>query len=69
MAAFYEAPAPHERDLRSANHEWKRGKNSAEKWSRGAVITHGAFDSVTLQPIISTDCPPAKPRPRGKYCE
>lgn len=34
-APIVEAPAQFERDLRSANKEWKRGKDSNAKWLYG----------------------------------
>lgn len=35
-APIVESAAQFERDLRSANQEWKRGKDSNVKWSFGA---------------------------------
>jgi len=70
MAGFFEAPALHERDLRSAKHEWKRDKTSAEKWSRGAVPSPGVrFDFATGEPLTGSESQQAKVRPRGRYCD
>lgn len=38
MATFLaESPAQYERDLRSGQQEWKRGKDANVKWSYGAT--------------------------------
>ncbi|KUI68803.1 hypothetical protein VM1G_04159 [Cytospora mali] len=38
MAAIItETPAQYERDIRSANQEWKRGKDASVKWSYGST--------------------------------
>lgn len=34
-----ETPAQYERDLRSANHEWKRSKDANVKWSYGSTAS------------------------------
>ena len=70
MATFFEAPALHERDLRSAKHEWRRGKTSAEKWSRGTKPLAGVrIDIVTGEFQNGNEGQHAKVRPRSKYCE
>lgn len=57
-----ETPAQYERDLRSANKEWKRGKDANVKWSYGATTPHNwlshAFDAE-IDPTF-------KARPLGK---
>jgi len=70
MATFFEAPALHERDLRSAKHEWRRGKTSAEKWSRGTKPSAGVrVDIVTGEFMSGSEGQHAKVRPRSKYCD
>jgi len=70
MATFFEAPALHERDLRSAKHEWRRDKTSAQKWSRGTKPSVGVrIDVVTGELLCGSEGQQAKVRPRSKYCD
>ena len=62
MATVFEAPAQYERDLRSANKEWKRGKDFNTKWSNGArPLANTRYDLD-----LDED---AKVRPRRKVSE
>ena len=38
---IYETPAQHERDLRSANKDWKRSKDASTKWALGGDVMPG----------------------------
>ncbi|KAK1759517.1 hypothetical protein QBC47DRAFT_109409 [Echria macrotheca] len=70
MANVIESPIQFERDLRSANKEWKRTKDSAEKWSRGCDPSPGVrLDLATFEPITGSEGQQAKVRPRSKYCD
>ncbi|KAK1826749.1 hypothetical protein QBC39DRAFT_13602 [Podospora conica] len=70
MASFVDSPAPHERDFRSASHEWKRGKTSAEKWSRGTMPSPGVrLDMWTGEPNTGSESQRAKVRPHPRQCD
>lgn len=70
MAATFENPAQFERDVRSANLEWKRTKDSSTKWSFGARPGAGcAVDYSTLEATGGSESQRAKSRPRGKWSD
>jgi len=47
------AAAQFDRDLRSANKEWRRTKDSTVKWSHGARHLHGVRCDIHGEPINS----------------
>lgn len=58
----FDRPVQSERDLRSANKEWKRGKDSSVKWSYGAKPQEkGWYPSFDVEDDSSF-----KARPAGK---
>lgn len=57
------SPAQFERDLRSANKEWKRGKDANVKWSYGATTPQPWLSPSTLD---EAEDPTFRPRPVGK---
>lgn len=65
MATMNETPAQFERDLRSANKEWKRSKDSSSKWTHGAKPLRGVWN------LSATDSEgeSVKNRPMGKFSE
>lgn len=65
-----ETPAQYERDLRSANKQWKRGKDASAKWSHGARPLHGCrVDWATMEASGGSEAQRAKARPRRKISE
>lgn len=62
-ATTFESPAHFERDLRSANKEWKRGKDANVKWSYGATSPHSWMSPPALD---AEEDPAFKARPLGK---
>jgi hypothetical protein len=69
MSAFKESPAQYERDLRSANKEWKRAKDSSAKWSHGVRAAAGVRINFRGEPITGSESQRSKMRPRGKHSE
>ncbi|KAK0643530.1 hypothetical protein B0T16DRAFT_392038 [Cercophora newfieldiana] len=70
MAAATEPSAQFERDLRGSKQEWKRGKDSSEKWARGVWPAPGIrLDMVTGLPVNGTESHQAKVRPRSRFCD
>lgn len=72
MAAVVESPALYGRDLRSANTEWKRTKDSAKKWTYGSrhlagVHTVWRFGGITS--LTGSPSQHAKTRPEFKYSD
>lgn len=66
MAAIIsETPVQYERDLRSANQEWKRGKDASAKWSYGSTATAPWYGC--LPPEVESDN--SKARPIGKLSD
>lgn len=64
MAAFInETPAQFERDLRSANKEWKRGKDANVKWSYGGTDSRAWWSSTAIHEVEDSTI---KIRPVGK---
>ena len=64
-AAAFESSAQFERDLRSANKEWKRGKDASTKWSLGARPATGVrVDWTNNEPINATEGQLAHSRPK-----
>lgn len=60
--AQFDRPVQSERDLRSANKEWKRDKDSSVKWSYGAKIQEkGRYPVLDAENDSSF-----KARPAGK---
>ena len=60
----FEAPSQYERDLRAANQEWKRKKDSASKWQYGEGPASGCrWDLLTNGPSGGTDGQQRKVRP------
>ncbi|ROW09564.1 hypothetical protein VMCG_02300 [Cytospora schulzeri] len=64
-ATISEAPAQYERDFRSANHEWKRGKDARAKWSYGSTATAPWYGC--LPPDVESEN--FKAQPLGKQSE
>lgn len=62
-ASITETPAQFERDLRSANKEWKRGKDANVKWSYGATDPPARWSASTMDDAEDTGF---KVRPIGK---
>ncbi len=70
MATSVESSAQFERDLRSANKEWKRSKDSSAKWSHGHRPSAGVrLDLYSRQPISGSETQQAKSRPQKRWCE
>ncbi|KAI6316782.1 hypothetical protein MCOR34_004197 [Pyricularia oryzae] len=68
MATMFETPAQYERDIRGASKEWRRGKNSAEKWAIGARPLAGVrCDMITGELSGGNEAMLAKVRPRKKH--
>ncbi|PSS02255.1 hypothetical protein BD289DRAFT_255575 [Coniella lustricola] len=65
-ASFTESPAQFERDLRSANKEWKRGKDANAKWSYGSTSPNTWWASTV---DADNDTSFSKARPLGKPSE
>lgn len=68
MPAAFETPAQYDRDLRSANKEWKRSKDSTSKWSFGSRPLTGCHLDWSTGEVWggNDDSHRAKARPRGK---
>lgn len=59
-----DSPTQYERDLRGANQEWKRYKDSARKWRLGEVPSPGvSFDLVTNKFTSGSEAQQGKVRP------
>lgn len=57
----------YERDMRSANKEWRRGKDHATKWAFGARPLYGRrTDLVTIDTVDDGGCQRTKVRPRRR---
>ncbi|KAK3353551.1 hypothetical protein B0T25DRAFT_214953 [Lasiosphaeria hispida] len=70
MAAFIESSAQFERDLRSANKEWRRSKDSSTKWSHGIRPAAGVrLSVVTSEPITGSESQQAKFRPHKRLSD
>ncbi|KAJ0320435.1 hypothetical protein COL5a_009792 [Colletotrichum fioriniae] len=70
MTASIESPAQFERDLRSANQDFKRSKDSRSKWSNGARPLAGChLDWYTLEAVGGTEQQRAMTRPRVRNSE
>jgi hypothetical protein len=69
MSASIEIPAQFDRDLRSANKEWKRVKDSSAKWSFGVRPSAGVKLDWAHLPITGTESQQAHGRPRRKYSD
>lgn len=61
-ATITESPAQYERDFRSANQEWKRGKDASVKWSYGSTATAPWYGSLPSD----VESENFKARPLGK---
>ncbi|KAK0629969.1 hypothetical protein B0T17DRAFT_506481 [Bombardia bombarda] len=69
MAASFES-TQFERDLRSANKEWKRTKDSSAKWSHGSRPLSGVrLNMITGEPLNGTPSQHAKARPLPKFSD
>ncbi|KAK7748888.1 hypothetical protein SLS53_000912 [Cytospora paraplurivora] len=60
-----ETPAQYERDLRSANQEWKRSKDASVKWSYGSTATSSWFASLPPD----TESENFRAQPLGKWSD
>ncbi|OHF03374.1 hypothetical protein CORC01_01427 [Colletotrichum orchidophilum] len=70
MAASIESPTQFERDLRSANQEFKRSKDSRSKWSNGARPLAGChLDWNTMEAVGGSEHQRGMARPRVKNSE
>ncbi|KAK1699628.1 hypothetical protein BDP55DRAFT_540393 [Colletotrichum godetiae] len=70
MAGPIESPTQYQRDLRSANQDFKRSKDSRSKWSNGARPLAGChLDWNTLEAVGGTEQQRAMSRPRVKNSE
>lgn len=64
MSTTFEGPTMYERDMRSANKEWRRSKNGSTKWAFGARPLAGCkLDLTTLEPATGSESQRAKVRP------
>ncbi len=70
MATSFETATQYERDLRSANKDFKRTRDSSAKWSNGARPLHGCqLDCATMEAAGGSDSQRAKTRPRHRNSE
>ncbi|KAK5651540.1 hypothetical protein OQA88_11905 [Cercophora sp. LCS_1] len=68
MATTTDSPQ-FDRDLRSANQEWKRGKDSSSKWSRGTVPSAGVQVNGMGMPVTGSESQQLHVRPRTRLCD
>ncbi|OIW32490.1 hypothetical protein CONLIGDRAFT_271645 [Coniochaeta ligniaria NRRL 30616] len=60
----FDSPAQYERDLRGANQEWKRHKDSTRKWRLGEAPSAGvSWDWITNTPTGGSEAQQKKVRP------
>lgn len=70
MATTFDAPAQYDRDLRGANKEWKRGKDSNMKWAHGARPSSGVgYNWWTGEMLSGSESQRSKSRPLGKFSD
>jgi hypothetical protein len=67
MAASFETPAQFERDLRSANHGFKRTKDSSAKWSYGARPLPGIGLDWDYEPVGGSEGQRSSTKARPRY--
>lgn len=70
-ATISETPAQYERDIRSANQEWKRSKDARAKWSYGSTATAAGpwFACLAPEKEAEKERENFKAQPLGKWSE